>query len=249
MAILLFLFQMSSDAQENPQVKFGEANKQLEAGYYQKAIHLYRELETNKQWSGPLFLNMGISYQRLDSLGKAKFYFLKATTFEATEAQAQQALEYIDGQFSHQSVALPKLPWDVATDWLRRKFGARALLAWGIILLNMGVLLFISHWFLRRWSSYVRIVGISITALALLIIASGFYTQYIASRYSRAVMVTQQAPVLEKPKEGSSLISQSFEGYTFTVDHRKSQSQSNWSYVRMSNGLYGWIPNSDILIL
>src|SRR5699024_4563275 len=140
-------------------------------------------------------------------------------------------------------------PWDVATDWLRRKFGAPALLAWGIILLNMGVLLFISHWFLRQWSSYIRIVGISITALALLIIASGCYTQYIASRYSRAVMVTQQAPVLEKPKEGSSLIRQSVEGYTVTVDHRKSHSRSDWSYVRMSNGLYGWTHTSDILVL
>lgn len=247
--LLLLCFQADAHAVKNPPTLFGKANEQLKNGYYQEALTAYKKLEQNKQWSGALFINMGITYQRIDSLGKAKYYYLKASRFDGTEERAKQAVEYLDNQFSHQSVKLPKLPWDVATEWLQRRVGAPALLAWGIILLNLGILVFISRWFFAQIPDITRNVAIGIMVLGILVIASGFYTRYIDDRYKQAVMVTEQSPVLEKPEKESTLISQSFEGYTFTVDEYKSQSKSGWSYVRMSNGLYGWIPNTKILIL
>lgn len=251
--ILLISFLVSSIAisygQQSPQALFNRANQQLKSKNYRQAISLYKNIEAQNTVSGALFLNLGISYQRLDSLGKAKYYFLKAAQFEATEDEANQALEYVETQFSQQSAVLPKLPWDVATHWLQSNVGSSALLAFGVLLLNLGILIYIAHWFTRWYPEYLSIAGYFIVGLSILLIAAGFYTQYISNRYSTAVMVTEKAPVYEKPQNEASLVSQAFEGYTFTVDHYRSESHLDWKYIRMSNGLYGWIPASEIMVL
>ncbi|MCW9705415.1 hypothetical protein [Fodinibius salsisoli] len=235
--------------QQSPQATFDQANELLNSGEYERAITHYQQLEKQKQWSGALFLNLGISYQRLDSLGKAKYYYLKASDFEETASKAQQALSYVNSQFSHQSAVLPKLPWDVATTWLQKNIGASTLLAAAIIVLNIGILLFIARWFIPWIPSYFRMGSFVVIGISLLIMATAFYTQYISDRYREAVMVTEEASIVENPQAETSLVSQAFEGYTFTVDHRRSGRHPNWSYVRMSNGLYGWIPTENILIL
>lgn len=248
--IVIFLcWWMIGFGQQSPQAIFDQANDELESGNYQEAISLYQDLENRNSISGALFLNMGISYQRIDSLGKAKYYFLKASKFDETQDRAEQALEYVDTQFSRQSAVLPKLPWDVATNWLQQNIGADNLLLIGVFLLNIGVIIFALHWFVSWYPEYLRISGLVAICLSVLIIAVSFYTHYVNERYSPAVMITQKVPVLERPQQEASLVSQAYEGYTFTVDHYRSESQPGWSYVRMSNGLYGWIPNREILIL
>ena len=250
-AFLFFIFicySLTAYAQQ-PQALFDDANEKLESGDYREALSLYKNLETQNTVSGALYLNMGISYQRVDSLGKAKYYFMKASKFEETSEEAQKALDFVESQFSRQSAVLPKLPWDVATDWLQHNIGAENLLLAGIILLNAGVFIFVGHWFLSWYPRYLRLSGLIVIGLSVVVLVTSFYTRYVSERYSRAVMITQKVPVLEKPQEQASLVSQAFEGYTFTVDHYRSSTEPGWTYVRMSNGLYGWIPNNEILIL
>jgi len=246
--IVLF-FSITCFGQQSPQAKFDEANEALTAGNYREAITQYRNLENQNTLSGALFLNLGISYQRIDSLGKAKYYFLKAADFPETRKKAQEALRFVESQFSRQSAVLPKLPWDLATDWLQQHIGAKKILLFGVILLNIGVIIFVVHWFGSWNPGIIRLTGIALVILSILIISTGFYTNYIANRYDEAVMVSTKAPVLEKPQQEATLVSQAYEGYTFTVDRYQSQTQPGWSYVRMSNGLYGWIPSNEILIL
>lgn len=249
LSVLCMGWVSTGQAQQNAQATFDEANEYLESGNYQQAISLYKNLETQNTVSGALFLNMGISYQRIDSLGVSKYYFLKAKKFDETESRAEEALEYIESQFSRQSAVLPKLPWDIATNWMQENIGDKTLLFAGILLLNIGVLLFVAHWFLRWYPNILRIAGLSTIAVSIIVVAASFYTQYVDNRYSSAVMVTDQISVLEQPTEEAPVVSRAYEGYTFIVDHYQSEEQPEWSHVRMSNGLYGWIPNSEILIL
>lgn len=250
--LLIFLcgaIPPAGNARQSPQVLFDEANKLLNAGRNMEAARRYQQLEDQQNLSGALFLNLGIAYQRMDSLGKAKYYFLKSSRYEETATRAEQALEYVNTQFSHQSAILPKLPWDVATHWLQENVGATTLLAAGLILFNIGILFFIARWFIRGLPAAVRTLSLAIAGLAIAVMATAFYTQYVSNRYSVAVMVTEEAPVSETPSKEASLVSQAFEGYTFTVDRKRSRRQPEWSYVRMSNGLYGWIPTKEIMIL
>ncbi|HET6527317.1 MAG TPA: hypothetical protein VFG39_01065 [Balneolaceae bacterium] len=248
-ALICFMFASAviTYGQQNPQALFDRANEQLESYHYREAIALYQDIIAQNTVSGALYLNLGIAYQRTDSLGKAKYYFLKAAQFESTEEEANRALEFVETQFSRQSAVLPKLPWDIATHWLQNNVGSSTLLLLGIILLNIGIFIYIVHWFTSRYPQLFKIGGYVLSGLSILVIAAGFYTQYVSDRYSTAVMVSQKAAVYEKPKSEAALVSQAFEGYTFTIDRYKSE--DGWKYIRMSNGMYGWIPGDKIMIL
>ena len=235
--------------QENAQLIFDRGNDALVAGNFQQAISAYKNLENSNTISGALFLNMGISYVQMDSLGKAKYYFIKASRFEETEVQANEGLAYVEQRFSRQSAVLPKLPWDKAVDWLKLNIGAATLLGIGIILLNIGILTFVSTWFRIPYQKPVKQGAIGASIAGLLIIFLSFYVQYVSERYSAAVMVHRQTNVVEQPAEDATVVSQAYEGYSFTVDNYRSKEQEGWSYVRMSNGLYGWIPNKEIKVL
>lgn len=247
--LLFTVNAFSIRAQSNPQPQFDKANDRLQSGNYREALSIYKSLENQNSISGSLYLNMAISYVRLDSLGKAKYYFLKAGEFEETSDRAETGLQYVEERFSRQSAVLPKLPWERFFDWLGNKVGPTTLLGVGIILLNIGVFGFVSVWFFVWMGKYVRIGGLGLGGVGLLIILCSFYVQHLQNRYSTAVMVHQQANVLERPKTDAAIVSQAYEGYTFTVDHSQSSDQPGWSYVRMSNGLFGWISNNEIMIL
>lgn len=236
-------------AQNNVQLQFDRANEALQQGNIMQALNSYQNLENGDYVSGSLYLNMGISYVQLDSLGKAKYYFLKASRFEETEEKAGQGLEYVEQRFSRQSAVLPKLPWDKAVDWLKRNVGASTLLGAAIILINIGIIAFVGTWFWIPFKKPVQWTALSVAGTGMVILLLSFYVQYVSNRYSEAVMVHRQTNVVEQPSNESSVISQAYEGYTFTVDEYRSDEHPGWSYIRMSNGLFGWIPNNDIMVL
>lgn len=245
----LLFFSPSAEAQSTPQSRFDEANSLLLDGEYREALRRYRVLENGRHVSGALYLNMGIACSNLDSLGKAKYYFMKAKGYGETRDRARSALQYVESRFSRQSAVLPKLPWQRAVEWLQENIGARTLLGGGLLLLNLGALLFVIHWFRPRWRRLLRGGGITLLTAGLLLIALSFYARHIDRRYSPAVMVRQEANVREQPGAEAPVVSQAYEGYTFTVDHRKSDELPGWYYIRMSNGLYGWIPSEHLMVL
>lgn len=248
-AVLLLGIAGPVFSQSGGQLIFDRANDALEAGDYQQALQHYRSLENDDQISGALYLNMGISYVQIDSLGKAKYYFLKASRFDETEDQAGEGLEYVEQRFSRQSAVLPKLPWDKAVDWLKINVGDVTLLGIAVILLNLGVIAYVTTWFWPVFEKPMQLSGLTSAAIGFLILLLSFYVQYVDNRYSEAVMVHRQSNVLERPEEEATVVSQAYEGYSFTVDEYQSREYPGWSYVRMSNGLYGWIPENQIMVL
>lgn len=247
--VLLWAGLGTARAQETAQVRFDHANEQLSAGKYEEALGTYEKILDNGYRSGSLYLNMGISYTRLDSLGKAKYYFLKAQSYPETEQEAAQALQSIEQQFSRQSAVLPQLPWERILDWMTYNYGAGTVTGLGILLLNLGVILLVGAWFVDRITRWARQSGLGLTAAGVLIVLLGFFLQYRADRYHRAVMVTREASVLQNPEAKSGLVSKAYEGYTFTVDRKRSRKEAEWFYVRMSNGQYGWISRDNLMVL
>lgn len=247
--IISFGLMPTTLAQTSPQIRFDEANTLLEQQEYRKAIEAYQSIKANGFASGPLFLNLGYSYVQLDSLGKAKYYFMKARRYPATESQASQGLEFVNSKFSRQSAVLPKLPWDRALEWLRYEYGATAVFITGIVLLFLGLLLLMLRWFKGWQHRYYTWTTYSVIGLSLLVVLLGFYVDYRQHRFHKAVMIHEKSGVKEQPAGDAAIVSLSYEGYTFTVDVHRSRGHEGWYYVRMSNGQYGWIPESDILIL
>lgn len=245
----LLAFNTAVFAQKSVQAVFDEANTFFENGELSEAMALYRSIATSGQVSGALYLNMGITAVQLDSMGLAKYYFLKAADFESTRSQSQAALEYVNNQFSRQSAILPKLPWDRAIEWLIEKPSASVVFVIGFAITLSGLIFLYLSWLnvlsFNKISSLILALIITGTAIAGL----SFYVDYVDQRYDEAVLITNSRRVLESPAEGSTLVSIAYEGYDLTVDQWKSNEHQNWLYVRLGNGQFGWIQNNGVKIL
>lgn len=247
--VLFMLIAINGSAQQNQQGIFDKANHLLKDGKIVQAIDSYQQLAQREQVSGALFINMGYAYLQLGKLGKAKYYYLRAKSFEETQKKAEAGVKYVESQLSHQSVVLPPLPWEKALNWLHATFGAVLLLGMGLILINFGVLILATSWLRKKYSPVIPKITTALAAVGVLIILLSFYIDYRQQRYSKAVMITPQTNVVKQPTREAVMVNKAYEGYSFTVDHKKSRNHNQWVYVRMSNGSWGWIRRQEIMIL
>lgn len=245
--VLLFIgFSGFSASAQSNQAIFDEANTYFEEGELSRAMKLYRLLEKENQVSGALFLNMGIVAVQLDSMGLAKYYFLKSAEFEETEDRANTALQYVNNQFSRQSATLPKLPWDRAVEWM-----IEIPTAFGVFILGFTIICISLFFLYLKWFNLLALNGFrwysisGLTAGGLLILLS-FYVDYVDRRYDQGVIIESSKRVLQSPDEGGNLVSIAYEGYSVIIDGWKSAEYNEWIYIRLGNGQYGWTPKDGI---
>jgi len=249
-AIFLFtlcsLFWTDAAAQ---QLQFEEANTLLESGEFAEAIEAYQSINRDGYESGALWLNLGISYMQLDSLGMAKYSFLKASDFPETSERATNALEFVNERFPRQSAVLPQLPWIRFLGSIEQAFGTTWLSLTALFFLYAGTMLLIGSWFradLRRFfrlSSYISF-GVTVALFILISIIT-----YRAARYDTAVMVDRQEAVYQQPSDTSAVVSTAYEGYTMQVDYKESETEAGWYYVRLENGMYGWVKKEALKVI
>jgi hypothetical protein len=230
------------------QSRFDEANDLLEESNYRDAIELYKTIADNGYHSGPLWLNMCVAYSHLDSLGMAKFYLLKAEKYSETRELAGEALDYINERFSRRSAVLPPLPWDRFFQSLSENTGIRGLVFIALFFLYLGAGLLIWSWFRYDLHKFLRYSGYSMLGVAVVFFAFSLIVNYQDNRYGTGVMVDRQGPVYQQPREESSVVSTAYEGYTLRVDFRRSEEYPEWKYVRLENGMYGWMKEEGLMI-
>ncbi len=247
--VFTLLLFVNVSARQNAQLMFDQANTLLQDNDFIGAIESYRNIEKIGEVSGPLYLNMGIAAMEIDSLGLAKFYFLKAQRFGVTESQADIALEYVSSQFSRQSAMLPKLPWDRAVDGLKSGIGASGIFILGFLMISISVIVIIVNWFYPIQIPRKSTIIATATILSILTVILAFYVDYVDQRYKEGVIVAKEIPVTTQPSDDADLVSIAYEGYDITVDSFASENADGWYYIRLGNGQYGWIqiPGSKIL--
>src|SRR5690554_5922281 len=132
------------------QTEFDAANELLNENRYTDALDLYKEIENDGHESGALWLNMGISYSQLDSLGMSKYYLLRALESPETTERAEQALQYVNSQFAYQSAVLPQLPWIRFMESLSKSPGITNLAFISFFFLYAGTAILIFSWFRKK---------------------------------------------------------------------------------------------------
>lgn len=228
------------------QARFDEATSLLEQQNYSQAIDLYQSIAQEGHQSGALWLNMGVAYARLDSMGMAKYYLLQAQKFEETEISAQEGLIYINERLSRRSAVLPPLPWERFFHFLINSIGITSMFILAFLTLYLGVTSIILSWFYGHNRKLFHLGGLTTIGLSVIIFACSFYMNYIENRYGTGVLTDRQAMVYEQPNSNSAPVSTAYEGYTMRVDLKESSESSGWNYIRLENGMYGWV-ESDAL--
>ncbi len=230
----------------SPQAIFDKANIQIELKHYKQALSMYGVIDAKNLGSGPLYLNMGIAWARLDSLGLAKYYFIKALDFSSTKTKALQGVDFVNNQLEHNETLLPTLPWDRFFNWIENEIGIHTLIFLSILIINFGIIAFIASWLWPAYKKWLENPGYAILALGIILLALGGFTDYQARRFTRAIQVVKESNIREKPDSNAGIVSLSYEGYRFKIDRERSQDYPDWYYVRMGNGQYGWIHRNDL---
>lgn len=246
--VLLILILIIPIAVYSQQARFDEATFLLERNEFRDALNMYQSIADEGYSSGSLWLNMGVAYVSLDSLGMAKFYLLQAANFPETEAEARDALIYVNERFNRRSAVLPELPWDRFFGYLSDRFGTDALFIIAFITLYGAAAFIISSWFITGKPVYLKYTGISLLIISALIFATAYYVQYLDERYGTGVVVERQQTIYENPNPESVAVSTAYEGYKLKVDFNRSLNNEGWNYVRLDNGMYGWIENASIKV-
>lgn len=230
------------------QKEFETASLEMNEGRYVPAMLRLQQIEQAGYVSGPLYLNLAIGYTALDSLGKAKFYYMKAVQYDETADAARKGLSFVEGRFRYRSPKLPELPWDVFFNVLRDTIGLRWLLIGTVLLLNMsgiwGALLLFRPALkpAARWG-----IPVLLAASAFLGV-SAWRIDYATHRYAEAIQIISETKVMDKPASDALPVANSHEGYTFVVDYEASRAVDGWYYVRMSNGVYGWVESAALKV-
>jgi hypothetical protein len=240
------------------QSSFEEATLDLEQTQYKIALQKFKHIEQSGFYSRGLFLNMAIAAVELDSLGLAKFYLQKAVEEPTTEAAANEALAYVESQFSRQAATLPPLPWETALDYIEHNWGSLWLFWSAFAFLCLSVVLLLFHWFAnasnhRKKSPSKRhkptiMKGSWISLLFFftsLSIAMG--TDYRSARYSEAVIIAQEVEVRNSPSASGEVLVMGYEGYDCRVDFSVDAIQG-WRFIRLSNGQTGWVLDQTLRI-
>ena len=230
------------------QARFDEATALLEAQEYRDAIDVYNAIAEEGYSSGALWLNLGISYAHLDSLGKAKFYLLQAERHTETKELAEQALGYVNERFNRRSAVLPPLPWERFFEYLSLHVGVTALFITALFFLYLGVAALITSWFLLNYKRSFYYSGLTSLIIAVLVFSGAVYTDYLDERFGTGVIVDRQTAVYQQPQADASIVSTAYEGYSMRVDFNTSSESPGWKYVRMENGRYGWVAQETMLV-
>ncbi|MEX0994440.1 MAG: SH3 domain-containing protein, partial [Balneolaceae bacterium] len=78
------------------------------------------------------------------------------------------------------------------------------------------------------------------------LMCTSIYLQYLENRYDTGVMIHSETVVREQPDPSATAISTAYEGYTMTVDNNNIGPEERWVYIRLENGMYGWIEKDRI---
>lgn len=230
------------------QARFDEATQNLTTGEYRQALQVYESIAEEGFQSGALWLNMGVAYSHLDSLGKAKFYMLRAKQFPETKRMAEESLVYVEERLNRRSAVLPPLPWVRFFEALDELFGLRNLFLAGFLFLNMAAACWIGSWFHRGREKPLRYAGITTLGVSAFFFVSAIYVQYHTERYGTGVVIERQSQVFERPDHDASPVSMAYEGYELRVDHHTGSEEPGWHFVRLQNGSTGWIEEGHTLV-
>jgi tetratricopeptide (TPR) repeat protein len=247
--LLLLTANLLSPVANAQQAQFDRATEFLTEQNYREAISEYQTIVENGHESGALWYNLGIAYSQLDSLGLAKYHFLKAAEHQETEREALAAVDYVNDRFSRRSAVLPPLPWDRFFNYLEHDVGIESLFLMGFIFLYIGILSLLIFWFYKKYQTYSYYFSISSLFMSLVLFATSYYVQYLDNRYDTGVVIDRESVVYQTPDSTSAAISTAYEGYTMRVDNHTSNDHQDWIYVRLENGMKGWIQDRHVKLL
>jgi len=219
---------------------FDQAVQESEAGNYDQAVALYRQLIAEHVIHPAVFYNLGNAYYRMGRLGWAIANYERALQRDPDFDQARRNLTRCLNQ-TKRGLARPQRP-----DW------QRSLLFWhyGVAPRTteaLAALFWLGFWAALALRTYRRLPYLThfIAGLGLLavVFAGSAWTKALPEM--RAVAVQETVPVYYGTDPSDAPHFELYEGDRVTVDRR----QNGWARVVVVDGKRGWTPEPNLAFI
>lgn len=234
-----------ADASSNRDRLFREANKAYAAGRYADARTRYEQLTAHHIQDERLYYNLGNTYYRMGSMGRAIWAYEKALRIQPDLSPARYNLEIAQAVVAKR--VKDKVVGARAPGFFERVVSAFSVtLATGVFLsvyfLAFGLLLAVL--LLRRGVVRTTILALTVLAFG----SASFFGWVYSARVEReaslreAIALDDTVPVREGPR---AIATQAFEIHA-GLKVRLQAREDRWWKIRLPNGLEGWVRASQV---
>lgn len=243
---LLLIIVSNLNAQDEQKI-FNSANEMYKEGNYEKAIELYKKLESSEVVSSELYYNLGNANYKLNKVGPSIYYYEKALKLDPTNEDVQNNLVFAKRLALDNIEELPKTVFQkMSANYLQKlSYNQWALFVVGFTFL--GSILFLLFYFANSPTKKRFYFITSLLSFILLIFAFLItYNQFTFTKNNKeAIVFAEKTEVMNAPTFNSEEIFTLHEGTKVIV----LDSVDNWKKIKIADGKLGWIISSEIKII
>lgn len=223
---------------------FENANAAYNAGQFEKAVMLYKQILESGQHSAELYFNLGNSYYRLNQVGESIFYFEKAKQLQPTDEDINVNSSFAQNMAIDAMEVLPKSQVTQLKDSIIELFSQEGW-AYFIVLLAWLLVLF---WGLYLWNKIPfikRTFFVSSLVLALFLIGSLFIAVIKSANTADTtygILFNEKMEVWAEPNSRAEVLFLLHEGTKVQM----LDELQDWQKIRIANGSEGWIKNAKV---
>ena len=233
------------DSKEDLINDFTNANQLYFKTSFKEAIALYEKILETGYESAQLYYNLGNSYFKIGSLGKAILNYERAKRLDPGDGDLRSNLDFAYSLVKEPSMERTRL-------WLVRKIDSLlaafsvdslALLSSGIYLIIM-ILLIISIFTKELKVKILRFIGLFLVILIAVVTIFSF-NLYRLNHIRSAIIITTSSDARFEPLEDTAIHFRLYEGLRVSV----LKVRGDWTQVRREDGKIGWIDNESYEII
>jgi tetratricopeptide (TPR) repeat protein len=245
--LFLLLILANNVIAQDEQKIFESANEMYKQQNYEKAIEIYKNIESLELVSSELYFNLGNAHYKLNEVGPAIFYYEKALQLDPDNEDVKNNLVFAQRLALDNIEELPKTFFQkLNANYLQKlTYNEWAILA--VIFSFLGSLFFLLFYFafkpgIKRF--YFTSSSISFILLIITFIITVNQYRFI-KKNKVAIVFAEETEVRNAPTLNSEEVFNLHEGTKVLV----LDSVDNWKKIKLADGKIGWIIANEIKLL
>jgi tetratricopeptide (TPR) repeat protein len=228
------LVSSASAASPQPDPSFARANEEFAKGKFGDAIRDYETLVNSKQWSAPLFYNLGNAYFRAGDLGKSILSYERALALDPNQPETAANLA-----LAREDARALELQRD-RIDTLFKHATANEFTVIGSVAFWLGLFALMWYIFMARRSAMLAVLFVLCCLVA---VGSAVAVYRIeADRASLAIVTGKEVQARLATADNANSVLQLPPGSEVRVLSQR----GDWIYALLPNNLRGWIPTTNV---
>jgi tetratricopeptide (TPR) repeat protein len=229
------LFVLASSALAASDTKFNRANDEFAKGKMPEAIRDYETLVQEKQWSAPLFYNLGNAFFRTGDFGRAILNYERALALDPQQPETVANLTLAREESRSLELQRGRLVGTLLKNVTVNQLTIAATVGWWIAIFAVAGIVF------NRRRTFV--LGLVAAAAAVVAAGSAILAYQIdKSQASLAIVTGRDVQARLATAESAASVLQLPSGSEVKVLSRR----GDWTYVVLPNSARGWIPSNTV---